>query len=125
MLWGLMGGPLQCRPDVESANIYPSASPPCAASLLQPNLLCCDPNYNHPQMNDMTLDLSQGVSQVQGQGDRLHPDLRGSQPDPYPDRAAAEDKVEVVAEQVVSGDYAAPAKASKEEGKEQGPASPQ
>ena len=121
-----MGGPLQCRSDVESANfIYPSASPPCAASLLQPNLLCCDPNYNHPQMNDMTLHLSQGVSQVQGQGGRLHPDLRGSQPDPYPDRAAAEDKVEVVAEQVVSGDYAVPAKASKEEATVQGPASPQ
>ena len=68
-------------------------------------------------MNDMTLHLSQGVSQVQGQGGRLHPDLRGSQPDPYP--------VEVVAEQVVSGNYAAPAKASKEEATVQGPASPQ
>ena len=72
-------------------------------------------------MKDMTLDLSQGVSQVQGQGGRLHPDLRGSQPGPYPDKVK-EDKVEVVAEQVVSGDDAAPAKASKEEATVQGPA---
>lgn len=70
-------------------------------------------------MNNTT----QGDSQGQWQGGHLHPNHRRSQPDPYPDRAAA--KVEVVAEQVVSGDYAAPLKASKEEATVQGPASPQ
>jgi hypothetical protein len=37
------------------------------------NLLRCMPNHNLAQMNEMALDLSQGVLQVQGQG-HSHPD---------------------------------------------------
>ena len=65
-------------------------------------------------MDGTMLDLSnKGVSQRESKR-LLRPDLHGSQPRPGPDRAAADDKAEIVAEQLVSADAAPAKKASKE-----------
>lgn len=63
-------------------------------------------------MDGTMLDLSKGVSQRDSKR-LLRPDLRGSQPRPGSDRAAADGKAEIVAEQLVSTDAAPAKKASK------------